>query len=117
MGCLVTEVHNTEVDGVQFFGSYNGWWLSFVVTERLDRSSSTPPPALLRPTGHNSILDSIPTSPRLSLDEKFLYNYTDINLLPELKRIEGVGFADIMGSREYSMRIWMNPDKMTNDRV
>jgi HAE1 family hydrophobic/amphiphilic exporter-1 len=46
-------------------------------------------------------------------DEKFLYNYTDINLLPELKRIEGVGFADIMGSRDYSMRIWMNPDKMT----
>lgn len=46
-------------------------------------------------------------------DEKFLYNYTDINLLPELKRIEGVGFADIMGSRDYSMRIWLNPDKLT----
>lgn len=48
-----------------------------------------------------------------SMDEKFLYNYTDINLLAELKRIEGVGFADIMGSREYSMRIWLNPQKMT----
>jgi HAE1 family hydrophobic/amphiphilic exporter-1 len=48
-----------------------------------------------------------------SMDEAFLYNYTDINLLPELKRIEGVGFADIMGSRDYSMRIWLNPDKMT----
>lgn len=50
-------------------------------------------------------------------DEKFLYNYTDINLLPELKRIDGVGFADIMGSREYSMRIWMNPDKMTTYNI
>jgi hydrophobic/amphiphilic exporter-1 (mainly G- bacteria), HAE1 family len=46
------------------------------------------------------------------LDEKFLYNFTDINILPELKRIEGVGFADIMGSREYAMRIWLKPDKM-----
>src|SRR5574343_2053389 len=36
-----------------------------------------------------------------SMDEKFLYNYTDINIMPELKRIEGVGFADIMGMREY----------------
>ncbi len=47
-----------------------------------------------------------------SMDEKFLYNYADINLLPELKRIEGVGFADIMGMREYSMRIWLHPQKM-----
>ncbi|MEA3425661.1 MAG: efflux RND transporter permease subunit [Bacteroidota bacterium] len=52
-----------------------------------------------------------------TMDEKFLYNFTDINLLPELKRIEGVGFADIMGSREYSMRIWMNPDKMTTYNI
>jgi HAE1 family hydrophobic/amphiphilic exporter-1 len=51
------------------------------------------------------------------MDEKFLYNYTDINLLAELKRIEGVGFADIMGSREYSMRVWLNPTKMTNYNI
>lgn len=49
-----------------------------------------------------------------SMDEKFLYNYTDINLLPDLKRIDGVGFADIMGSREYAMRVWLNPQKMTS---
>lgn len=47
------------------------------------------------------------------MDEKFLYNYTDINLLAELKRIDGVGFADIMGSRDYAMRIWLNPAKLT----
>jgi HAE1 family hydrophobic/amphiphilic exporter-1 len=46
-------------------------------------------------------------------DELFLYNYTDINVIRELKRIEGVGFATIMGSREYSMRIWLKPDRMT----
>jgi HAE1 family hydrophobic/amphiphilic exporter-1 len=47
------------------------------------------------------------------MDEKFLYNYTDINLLAELKRIDGVGFADIMGSRDYAMRVWLNPTKLT----
>lgn len=46
------------------------------------------------------------------LDEKFLYNFVDINVLPELKRIEGVGFADIMGQREYAMRVWLKPDIM-----
>lgn len=49
-----------------------------------------------------------------NVDEKFLYNYADINLLAELKRIEGVGFAYIAGSRDYSMRIWLNPVKMTS---
>lgn len=54
-----------------------------------------------------NILSSDPT-----LDEKFLYNFTDINVLRELKRIEGVGLADIMGSREYAMRVWLKPDKL-----
>lgn len=49
-----------------------------------------------------------------NLDEKFLYNFADINILAELKRIEGVGFADIMGAREYAMRIWLQPDKLLN---
>jgi HAE1 family hydrophobic/amphiphilic exporter-1 len=46
-------------------------------------------------------------------DEKFIYNFADINVLAELKRINGVGFADIMGSREYAMRVWLMPDRMT----
>jgi len=47
-----------------------------------------------------------------TIDEKFIYNFADINVLPELKRIDGVGFSEIMGSREYSMRIWLKPDRM-----
>jgi HAE1 family hydrophobic/amphiphilic exporter-1 len=47
-----------------------------------------------------------------SLDEKFLFNFADINLLSELKRVDGVGFADILGNREYAMRIWLKPDRM-----
>lgn len=46
------------------------------------------------------------------MDEKFIFNFADINVLPELKRIEGVGFADIMGQREYAMRIWLKPEKL-----
>lgn len=48
-----------------------------------------------------------------TVDEKFIYNFADINVLAELKRIDGVGFAAIMGSRDYSMRVWLKPDRMT----
>jgi HAE1 family hydrophobic/amphiphilic exporter-1 len=47
-----------------------------------------------------------------TLDDKFLYNFADINILSELKRVNGVGFADILGDREYAMRIWLKPDRM-----
>lgn len=45
-------------------------------------------------------------------DEEFLYNYAKVNILPELKRINGVGQAKILGNRNYAMRIWLNPDRM-----
>ncbi|MBQ0117330.1 MAG: efflux RND transporter permease subunit [Flavobacterium sp.] len=45
-------------------------------------------------------------------DQKFLYNYADINILPELRRISGVGTASILGNREYAMRVWLKPDRM-----
>ncbi|MFD2573629.1 efflux RND transporter permease subunit [Spirosoma soli] len=48
-----------------------------------------------------------------TVDEKFIYNFADINVLAELKRIDGVGFAAIMGNRDYSMRVWLKPDRMT----
>ena len=47
-----------------------------------------------------------------NLDVNFLYNYADINLLSEIKKIDGVGFADILGNREYAMRVWLKPDRM-----
>lgn len=47
-------------------------------------------------------------------DEKFLDNYLRINIMPELKRVVGVGGAEIYSSREYSMRIWLKPDAMAN---
>lgn len=47
-----------------------------------------------------------------TMDQKFLYNFSDINLLSELKRVDGVGEADIIGNRDYAMRIWLKPDRM-----
>ncbi|MGR3810924.1 efflux RND transporter permease subunit [Jiulongibacter sp. NS-SX5] len=45
-------------------------------------------------------------------DEKFLYNYASVNLLPEINRINGVARTQILGSRQYAMRVWLNPDRM-----
>lgn len=47
-----------------------------------------------------------------TVDEKFLYNFADINVLAELKRIKGVGFADVLGAKEYAMRVWLKPEQL-----
>ncbi|AWW30259.1 hydrophobe/amphiphile efflux-1 family RND transporter [Echinicola strongylocentroti] len=46
------------------------------------------------------------------MDEKFLYNYANVHMIPEINRIKGVANAQILGSRRYAMRIWLNPDRM-----
>jgi HAE1 family hydrophobic/amphiphilic exporter-1 len=51
------------------------------------------------------------------MDQKFLYNFADINVLSELKRVDGVGVADILGNREYAMRIWLKPDRMLAHKI
>lgn len=45
-------------------------------------------------------------------DEKFLQNYANINLIPQIKRVPGVGQAQVFGSKDYAMRIWLDPRKM-----
>jgi hydrophobe/amphiphile efflux-1 (HAE1) family protein len=47
-------------------------------------------------------------------DELFLQNYANISLIPQIKRIPGVGQAQVFGSKDYSMRIWLDPRKMAN---
>ena len=47
-----------------------------------------------------------------SADQKFLYNFASANLLPELSRIPGIAQTRILGSRQYAMRVWLNPDRM-----
>lgn len=47
-----------------------------------------------------------------SMDEKFLYNYANVNMVPEINRTKGIARAQILGSRRYAMRVWLNPDRM-----
>jgi HAE1 family hydrophobic/amphiphilic exporter-1 len=52
-----------------------------------------------------------------TFDTQFVYNFADINVLADLKRIKGVGFADILGDREYAMRVWLNPEKLFSYKI
>jgi HAE1 family hydrophobic/amphiphilic exporter-1 len=45
-------------------------------------------------------------------DMKYLFNYAGVNMIPEIQRINGIGRASILGSRQYAMRIWLKPDRM-----
>src|SRR5450755_2058416 len=47
-------------------------------------------------------------------DQTFLNNYANINLIPEIKRINGVGSVIAFGARDYAMRIWLKPDVMSS---
>jgi len=52
------------------------------------------------------------TSPELRYDAVFLSNYALLNLYDALGRVPGVGQVRIFGARDYSMRIWLNPERM-----
>ncbi|WP_210520935.1 efflux RND transporter permease subunit [Hymenobacter terricola] len=45
-------------------------------------------------------------------DMKYLFNYAGVNMIPELQRLSGIGRANILGSRQYAMRVWLKPDRM-----
>ncbi|UKJ08010.1 efflux RND transporter permease subunit [Solitalea lacus] len=47
-------------------------------------------------------------------DETFLQNYGKINIIPEIKRVPGVGQAIIFGNKDYAMRIWLNPQQLAS---
>ncbi|MBK9277304.1 MAG: efflux RND transporter permease subunit [Candidatus Obscuribacter sp.] len=47
-----------------------------------------------------------------SFDQKYLFNYAYTKLIPEIQRITGVANATLLGSRTYSMRLWLKPDRM-----
>ncbi|RZK80174.1 MAG: efflux RND transporter permease subunit [Pedobacter sp.] len=51
-------------------------------------------------------------------DQTFVANYAQINIIPEIKRIPGVGAASIFGGvKDYSMRVWLNPTQMATYKV
>ncbi len=52
-------------------------------------------------------------SPQNTYDSKFINNYAYINIVDELKRINGVGDVNVLGGSEYAMRIWIRPDQLS----
>jgi len=57
---------------------------------------------------------NIVTDDNKKYDELFLQNYANINLIPGIKRVPGVGQAQVYGQKDYSMRVWLNPQKMAS---
>ena len=52
------------------------------------------------------------TSPKRTYDNVFLSNYALLNVQDAISRVKGVGFVRLFGARDYSMRVWLDPDKM-----
>ena len=50
-------------------------------------------------------------------DGRFIQNYANINILPQIKRVKGVGDANVYGAQDYSMRIWFKPDVMASYKL
>ena len=88
------------------------------VKTRVDQVMNNLPPLVQRegvvisPTEPSMLMYVNLYSTDKNADEKFLYNYANIHVLPELQRIKGMGRAQILGSRQYAMRIWLKPDRM-----
>lgn len=50
-------------------------------------------------------------------DGQFIQNYANINLIPQIKRVYGVGNATVIGAQDYSMRVWLKPDIMASYKI
>ncbi|MET6996270.1 efflux RND transporter permease subunit [Chitinophaga defluvii] len=50
-------------------------------------------------------------------DETFLQNYAKINIIPEMQRVNGVGQAMVFGAKDYSMRIWLKPERLAANKL
>src|SRR5664280_43254 len=67
---------------------------------------------IVRKQQSSNLLISAIYSDDPAYDQIFLQNYAEINIIPKIKRINGVGGANAFGSMMYSMRIWLKPDVM-----
>lgn len=50
-------------------------------------------------------------------DDGFLQNYANINIVPQIQRVQGVGSASAFGQKDYSMRVWLKPDVMASYKI
>jgi len=96
---------------------------TFNVSNRVNIASPRLP-EMVRRTGvivqkksNDILLVVMLTSKDKQFNPLFLSNYATLNVLDEIKRVKGVGDASIFGARDYSMRIWLKPDRMAQLRV
>ncbi|MBB3965335.1 efflux RND transporter permease subunit [Rhizobium metallidurans] len=88
------------------------------VNNRVQRATSTLPQEVTRQgvvvaKRSNSILGFVAMfSNNAQYDRTYVGNYALLNVLDDLKRIPGVGDVNILGDIDYSMRVWLRPDKM-----
>lgn len=67
---------------------------------------------IVQKQSNDILMAAMLTSTNEKHDRLYLSNYGTLNVLDELKRIKGVGSARIVGGQDYSMRIWLRPDRM-----
>jgi multidrug efflux pump len=67
---------------------------------------------IVQKKSNDILMAAMLTSSNEKHDRLYLSNYGTLNVLDELKRIKGVGTANIVGGQDYSMRIWLRPDRM-----
>ena len=100
-----------------------GYPLSIAAVDVQNRVSQASPalPAIVNQAGitikkqnPNFVLIVDLTSPDRSVDPVSLSNYAYLQVMDPLKRVPGVGDVQIFGERRYSMRIWLDPDKLAN---
>ncbi|MDH6304996.1 HAE1 family hydrophobic/amphiphilic exporter-1 [Parabacteroides sp. PF5-5] len=71
----------------------------------------------VRKSQSSTILMISVSSDNPEYDNTFIQNYANINILPQIKRVKGVGDANVYGARDYSMRIWFKPDVMASYKL
>ena len=88
------------------------------VQNRVSRATSKLPAAVVQ-TGVTTIKSQAGSLMFLSLysdskeyDGTYVQNFAKINLVPKLQRVNGVGQVNVFGAKDYSMRIWIDPEKM-----
>ncbi len=85
-----------------------------LVTPRLPEEVKRYGLSVKKSTGGPGLLMISINSPNKSYDNLFISNYADIYIKDELARIKGVGSVSVFGSANYSMRIWLDADKMAS---
>jgi Cation/multidrug efflux pump len=88
------------------------------VQNRVSRATSKLPQAVVQ-TGVTTLKSQTSAlmffalySKNKDFDETYIQNYAKINLVPKLQRVKGVGQVNVFGAKDYSMRVWIDPEKM-----